>query len=53
LRSDQADALAGFEAVVAGVAGMPAAGQPDVAFEHGQLAAAAAQAQRAAGRDPA
>jgi hypothetical protein len=48
LRGDQADVLAGFEAVVAGVAGMAAAGQPDAAFEHGQLAAAAAQPQRAA-----
>jgi hypothetical protein len=53
LRRDQADALAGFEAVVAGVAGMAATGQPDAAFEHGQLAAATAQPQRAAGGDAA
>jgi len=53
LRGDQADALAGFEAMVAGVAGVSAAGQPDPAFEHGQFAAAAAQAQRAARRDAA
>jgi len=53
LCGNQADVLAGFEAVVAGVAGVPAAGQPDPAFEHRQLAAAAAQAQRGAGGDTA
>jgi hypothetical protein len=53
LRCDQVDALAGFEAVVTGVASVSAAGQPDTAFEHGQLAAAAAQPQCGAGPDPA
>jgi hypothetical protein len=53
LRSDQADALAGFETVVTGIAGVAATGQPDPAFEHRELAAAAAQPQCVARGDAA
>ncbi|HKX43544.1 MAG TPA: hypothetical protein VJO99_20460 [Burkholderiaceae bacterium] len=53
LPGDQAQPLAGFEAMIAGVAGMAAASEPDAAFQHRQFAAAWGEADRAAGYQPA